>query len=59
MYETTILFPAGKFKGISSLRHCVQNGSGAHQATYPMDTGAHLPRRQSGRLTWSWRLASI
>jgi hypothetical protein len=26
-----------------SLHHCVQNGSGAHPASYPMDTGGSFP----------------
>jgi hypothetical protein len=33
-----VRFPAGA--GNSSLRHRVQNGSGAHPASYPMGTGA-------------------
>jgi hypothetical protein len=37
-----VRFPAvaGKF----SLLHRVQNGSGAHPASYPMGTGSCLPR---------------
>jgi hypothetical protein len=35
--SSTVRFPAGT--GNFSLRHRVQNGSGAHQASYPMDNG--------------------
>jgi hypothetical protein len=31
-------------KGIYSLRHRVQTGSGAHPVSYPMDTGGLSPR---------------
>jgi hypothetical protein len=31
------------------LGHSVETGSGAHQASYPMDTGGDFPRRYSGR----------
>jgi hypothetical protein len=36
-----IQFPAGA--GIFSLHHCVQIGSGAHAASYPMGKGGYLP----------------
>jgi hypothetical protein len=38
--------------------HCVQTGSGAHPASYPMDTRGSAP---GGKATgaWSWPLTSI
>jgi hypothetical protein len=36
-----VRFPAGV--GNFSLHHCVQNGSGAHPATYPMGTRGFFP----------------
>jgi hypothetical protein len=36
-----VLFPAGA--GNFSLHHRVQNGSGAHPASYPMGTGGSFP----------------
>jgi hypothetical protein len=36
-----IRFPAGA--GNFSLRHRVQNGSGAHSASYPIGTGVSFP----------------
>jgi hypothetical protein len=36
-----VLFPAGA--GNFSLHHRVQNGSGAHPASYPMDTRGSFP----------------
>jgi len=40
-------------KGIFSPCHCIQTGSTAHSASYPMDTGD-----KAGR-AWSWPLTSI
>jgi hypothetical protein len=37
-----VRFPAGA--GNFSLHHRVQNGSGAHPASYPMGTGGSFPR---------------
>jgi hypothetical protein len=36
-WNSTVRFTAGA--GNFSLHHCVQNGSGAHPASYPMSTG--------------------
>jgi hypothetical protein len=36
-----VRFPAGA--GNFSLHHCVQNGSGAHPASYPMGTRGSFP----------------
>jgi hypothetical protein len=36
-----VRFPAGA--GNFSLHHCVQNGSGAHPASYPMGTRSSFP----------------
>jgi hypothetical protein len=36
-----VQFPAGA--GNFSLHHCVQNGSGAHQASYPMGMRGSFP----------------
>jgi hypothetical protein len=36
-----VRFPAGN--GNFSLHHCAQNGSGAHQASYPMGTRGSFP----------------
>jgi hypothetical protein len=36
-----VRFPAGA--GDFSLHHCVQNGSEAHQASYPMGTRGSFP----------------
>jgi hypothetical protein len=38
---STVRLPAGA--GNFSLRHRVQNGSGAHPASYPMGTGGSFP----------------
>jgi hypothetical protein len=45
-------FPAAA--GNSSLHHRVQNGSGAHPAFYPMDTGGYFP----GAWTWPFTPSS-
>jgi hypothetical protein len=51
-----VLFPAGA--GTFSLHHRVQNGSGAHPASYPMSTrGSFAGGKAAG--AWSWPLTSI
>jgi hypothetical protein len=40
------------------LHHCVQNGSGAHQASYPTGTREFFPGVKAAG-TWSWQLTSI
>jgi hypothetical protein len=51
-----IRFPAGA--GNFSLHHCLQNGSGAHPASYPMVTRGFFPGgKEAG--AWSWPLTSI
>jgi hypothetical protein len=40
-----VLFPAGA--GNFSLHCCVQNGSGAHPASYPMDTRGSFPESKA------------
>jgi hypothetical protein len=39
--DSKVRFPAGA--GNFSLRHRVQNGSGAHPASYPMGTRGSIP----------------
>jgi hypothetical protein len=39
--DSRVRFPAGA--GNFSLHHCVQNGSGAHPASYPMGTRDSFP----------------
>jgi hypothetical protein len=51
-----VRFPAGA--GNFSLHHRVQNGSGAHTASYPMGTRGSFPGGKAAR-AWSWPLASI
>jgi hypothetical protein len=51
-----VQFPAGA--GNFSLHHRVQNGSGAHPATYSMGTGGSLPGGKAAG-AWSWPLTSI
>jgi hypothetical protein len=41
-WGSRVQFPAGA--GNLSLHHCVQNGSGAHPASYPMGTRGSIPR---------------
>jgi hypothetical protein len=41
-----VRFPAGA--GNFSLHHCVQNGSGAHLASYPMGTRDSFPGDEAG-----------
>jgi hypothetical protein len=42
-----VRFPAGA--GNFSLHHCVQNGSGAHLASYPMGTRVSFPGGKAAR----------
>jgi hypothetical protein len=51
-----IRFSAGA--GNFSLHHCVQNGSGAHPASYPMGTGGSFPGGKAAG-AWSWPHTSI
>jgi hypothetical protein len=51
-----VRFPAGA--GNFSLHHRVQNGSGAHQASYPMGTGDSFPGGKAAG-AWSWPLTPI
>jgi hypothetical protein len=39
--DSRVRFPAGA--GNFSLHYCVQNGSGAHPASYPMGVGGTFP----------------
>jgi hypothetical protein len=41
-----------------SLRHRVQNGSGAHPPSYPISTGGSFPGGKAA-VAWSWPLTSI
>jgi hypothetical protein len=50
-----VRFPAGA--GNFSLHHCVQKGSGAHLASYPMGTRGSFPGRKAAG-SWSWPLTS-
>jgi hypothetical protein len=43
-----VRFPAGN--GNFSLHHRVQNGSGAHPASYPMGTGGSFPKGKVARV---------
>jgi hypothetical protein len=45
---------AGNF----SAHHRIQNGSGAHPASYPMCTGGSFPEGKAAG-AWSWPLTSI
>jgi hypothetical protein len=49
-------FPAGA--GNFSLHHCVENGFGAHSASYPMGTKGSFPGGKAAG-AWSWLLTSI
>jgi hypothetical protein len=51
-----VRFPAGA--GDFSLHHRVQNGSGAHPASYSMGTGDSFPGGKAAG-AWSWALTSI
>jgi hypothetical protein len=57
-WMTGVQFSARTMMGYFSLRHRVQTGSGAQQASYPAGTGGLHPR---GKATWawSWPLTSI
>jgi hypothetical protein len=48
-------YPTGT--GNFSLHHRVQNGSGAHPASYPMDSGGSFPGSKTAGV-WSWPLPS-
>jgi hypothetical protein len=54
--DSRVRFPAGT--GNFSLHHRVQNGSGAHPASYPMNTGGSFPGGKAAG-TWSWPFTSI
>jgi hypothetical protein len=41
-----------------SLHHCIQNGSGAHPASYPMAMSGSFPRGKAAG-EWNWPLISI
>jgi hypothetical protein len=51
-----VRFPEGA--GNFSLNHRVQNGSGAHPASYPMSTKGFFPGGKAAE-TWGWPLTSI
>jgi hypothetical protein len=51
-----VLFQAGA--GNFSLHHRVQNGSGAHPASYLMGTRGSFPGDKAAG-AWSWQLASV
>jgi hypothetical protein len=51
-----VRFPAGAEN--FSLHHRVQNGSGAHSASYPMGTRGYFPGGKADG-AWSWPLAFI
>jgi hypothetical protein len=55
-WGSRVLFPAGA--GYFSLHHRVQNGSGAHPASYPMGTGGSFPGGKEGGVR-SWPLTAI
>jgi hypothetical protein len=52
-----VRFPAGA--GNFSLHHHIQNGSGAHQVFYPIDTRCSFPGGKAAAEAWSWPLTSI
>jgi hypothetical protein len=51
-----VRFPTGAWN--FSLHHRVQNGSGAHPASYPMSTRSSFPGDKAAG-AWSWPLTSI
>jgi hypothetical protein len=53
--DSRVRFPAGA--GNSSLRRRIQNGSGAHPASYPMDTRGSSPGGKAAGV-WRWPLTS-
>jgi hypothetical protein len=53
---STVRFPAGA--GNFSLHHRVQNGSGAHIASYPMGTRSSFREGKTAG-AWSWPLTSF
>jgi hypothetical protein len=48
-WTTGVQFPAGVMIGFFSLRHRVQNGSGAHSASYTMGTRGLFTQGKSDR----------
>jgi hypothetical protein len=54
--NSRVRFPAGA--GNFFLHHRVQNGSGAHPASYPMSTRGTFPRSKAAG-AWSWQIISI
>jgi hypothetical protein len=54
--DSRVRFSAGA--GNFSLHHRVQNGSGAHPASYPMGSGGSFPGGKAAG-AWSWPLTSI
>jgi hypothetical protein len=55
-WGSKVRFPAGA--GNFILHHCIQNGSEAHPASYPMVPGALSLGGKVVR-AWSWSLTSI
>jgi hypothetical protein len=53
-FRVRFLAGAGNF----SLHHHIQNGSGAHPASYPKDTRGSFPGGKVAR-AWRWPLTSI
>jgi hypothetical protein len=51
-------FRVPAWAGNFSFHHRVQNGSGAHQASYPMGTRGSFPGGKAAG-AWSWPLKSI
>jgi hypothetical protein len=54
--SSRVRFPMGA--GNFSLHHRIQNGSGSHPASYPMDTRGSFPGVKAAG-AWSWPLTSI
>jgi len=55
-YLSGVRFPAGA--GNLSLHHCVQTGSGAPPASYPVGTRGSFHAGEAAG-AWSWPLTSI
>jgi len=55
-FSFILRFPAGA--GNFSLHHRIQNGSGAHPASYPMGTRGSFPAGKAAG-PWSWQPTSI